>query len=295
MTSIAAQPIEQPAAASVRRPGLVRQAMRNRAVVIGGLILAACVTLGVLAPWLGTTDPQFIDVTKRLKMPGENHPLGTDHFGRDIYSRVLYGARISLFVGFAVAVLSIVIGTIIGLISGYVRAVDIVVMRVMDGLMAIPGILLAIALIAVSGATLTTVIIAITIPDIPRIVRLVRGVVLSLREEPYVEAAISLGTPVWRILMSHILPNTIAPLIVQGTFIAASAILVEAGLSFLGAGVPPEIPTWGNVMAEGRTYFRLAPWIIFFPGIMLSMAVLAVNIMGDGLRDTLDPRLMKRV
>ena len=295
MTSIAAQPIEQPAAASARRPGLLRQAMRNRAVVIGGLILAACVTFGVLAPWLGTTDPQFIDVTKRLKAPGETHPLGTDHFGRDIYSRVLYGARISLFVGFAVAVLSIVIGTIIGLISGYVRAVDIVVMRVMDGLMAIPGILLAIALIAVSGATLTTVIIAITIPDIPRIVRLVRGVVLSLREEPYVEAAISLGTPVWRILMSHILPNTIAPLIVQGTFIAASAILVEAGLSFLGAGVPPEIPTWGNVMAEGRTYFRLAPWIIFFPGIMLSIAVLAVNIMGDGLRDTLDPRLMKRV
>ncbi len=286
--------VEAPAV-KTRRPSLVRQALRNRAVSVGGLILIACILLGVLAPWLGTTDPQFIEIGQRLKTPGGEHLLGTDHFGRDIYSRVLYGARISLFVGFAVAVLSIVIGTVIGLISGYVRAVDIVVMRVMDGLMAIPGILLAIALIAVSGATLTTVIIAITIPDIPRIVRLVRGVVLSLREEPYVEAAISLGTPVWRILIFHILPNTIAPLIVQGTFIAASAILVEAGLSFLGAGVPPEIPTWGNVMAEGRTYFRLAPWIIFFPGVMLSIAVLAVNIMGDGLRDTLDPRLMKRV
>lgn len=295
MSTAAAQPFEQPAAAAVRRPGLLRQTLRNRAVTIGGAILLVCVLLGVAAPWLGTTDPQFIDVTQRLQTPGAEHLLGTDHFGRDIYSRVLYGARISLFVGFAVALLSIVIGTVIGLVSGYVRAVDIVVMRVMDGLMAIPGILLAIALIAVSGATLTTVIIAITIPDIPRIVRLVRGVVLSLREEPYVEAAISLGTPMWRILIFHILPNTIAPLIVQGTFIAASAILVEAGLSFLGAGVPPEIPTWGNVMAEGRTYFRLAPWIIFFPGLMLSIAVLAVNVMGDGLRDTLDPRLMKRV
>jgi peptide/nickel transport system permease protein len=293
--TVAAATFSAEPVAATRRPSLVRQALRNPAVIAGGLILVVCVLAGVLAPWLGTVDPQFIDVTKRLKTPSDAFLLGTDHFGRDIYSRVLYGARVSLFIGFAVALLSIVIGTAIGLVSGYIRALDTVVMRLMDGLMAIPGILLAIALIAVSGASLTTVIIAITIPDIPRIVRLVRGVVLSLREEPYVEAAISLGTPVWRILLFHILPNTIAPLIVQGTFIAASAILVEAGLSFLGAGVPPEIPTWGNVMAEGRTYFRLAPWIILFPGIALSITVLAVNIMGDGLRDTLDPRLAKRV
>ncbi len=287
--------VEAPAAAARKRPGIFRQALRNNAVTSGGIILIVCVLTGILAPWLGTVDPMFIDVTQRLRPPGGENLMGTDHFGRDIYSRVLYGARISLFIGLAVAVLSVVIGTLIGLVSGYIRALDLVVMRFMDGLMAIPGILLAIALIAVTGASLTTVIIAITIPDIPRIVRLVRGVVLSLREEPYVEAAISLGTPVWRILFFHILPNTIAPLIVQGTFIAASAILVEAGLSFLGAGVPPEIPTWGNVMAEGRSFFRLAPWIILFPGLMLSITVLAVNIMGDGLRDTLDPRLMKRV
>lgn len=278
-----------------RKRSLVRLALRNPAVIAGGAILFACVAVAILAPWLGTKDPQFIDVTKRLKAPSDLYLLGTDHFGRDIYSRVIYGARVSLFIGFTVAALSIVIGTAIGLISGYIRWVDAIVMRFMDGLMAIPGILLAIALIAVSGASLTTVIVAITIPDIPRIVRLVRSVVLTIREEPYVEAAIALGTPVWRILIFHVLPNTFAPLIVQGTFIAASAILVEAGLSFLGAGIPPETPSWGNVMAEGRQFFRLAPWIILFPGIMLSITVLAVNIMGDGLRDTLDPRLAKRV
>jgi len=287
-----------PAAVDAARPqkrGLLRLALRNPAVIAGGAILVACVAIATLAPYLGTKDPQFIDVTRRLKPPSDLHLLGTDNFGRDIYSRVVYGARVSLFIGFAVAALSIVIGTGIGLISGYVRWVDAIVMRFMDGLMAIPGILLAIALIAVSGASLSTVIVAITIPDIPRIVRLVRSVVLTIREEPYVEAAIALGTPVWRILIFHVLPNTFAPLIVQGTFIAASAILVEAGLSFLGAGIPPETPSWGNVMAEGRSYFRLAPWIILFPGIMLSITVLAVNIMGDGLRDTLDPRLAKRV
>ena len=287
--------LQAPGEAGPRKRSLVRQALRNPAVIAGGGILVACVAIAVLAPLLAPADPQFIEVTKRLKPPGDAFRLGTDQFGRDIYSRVIYGARVSLFIGFAVAALSIVIGTLIGLVSGYVRWVDAVVMRMMDGLMAIPGILLAIALIAVSGASLTTVIVAITIPDIPRIVRLVRSVVLSIREEPYVEAAIALGTPVWRILLFHVLPNTVAPLIVQGTFIAASAILVEAGLSFLGAGIPPETPTWGNVMAEGRQYFRLAPWIILFPGIMLSVTVLAVNIMGDGLRDTLDPRLAKRV
>jgi peptide/nickel transport system permease protein len=215
--------------------------------------------------------------------------------GRDIYTRALYGARISLAVGVSVAVLSIAIGLFIGLCAGYVRALDAVLMRVMDGLMAIPGILLAIALVSLAGANLGTVIVAITIPEIPRVVRLVRAIVLSVREEPYVEAAVAAGTRLPLILLRHVLPNTIPPLIVQATYVCASAMITEAILSFLGAGTPPEIPSWGNIMAEGRTYFQLAPWIIFFPGAALALTVLAVNVLGDGLRDTLDPRIAKRL
>ena len=213
----------------------------------------------------------------------------------DVYSRVIFGARVSLIVGLSVAVLSISLGLLIGLVSGYFRRVDGIVMRVMDGLMAIPAILLAIALVSLSGASLGTVIAAVAIPEIPRVVRLVRSIVLSIREEPYVEAAISVGTPTAKILWRHVLPNTIAPLIVQATFICGSAILVEAILSFLGVGIPPEIPTWGNIMAEGRSSFQLFPHNILYPGIFLALTVLGINMLGDGLRDTIDPRMSKKL
>jgi peptide/nickel transport system permease protein len=220
--------------------------------------------------------------------------MGTDSLGRDVYSRVIYGARVSLIVGIAVAVLSIAVGLVIGLVSGYIRWLDAIVMRVMDGLMAIPAILLAIGLVSLWGGGVLTVTLAIAVPEVPRVVRLVRSIVLSVREEPYVEAAVSVGTRLPLILIRHVLPNTVAPLIVQGTYVCASAILVEAILSFLGAGIPPEIPTWGNIMAEGRVLFQVYPHNIFFPGLFLALTVLAVNVLGDGLRDTLDPRLAKR-
>lgn len=272
-----------------------RGVLRHPGVIFGSLILIVLIVMAVLAPYLGTGDPRAIAPTERLQKASEAHWLGTDFYGRDLYTRVVYGARISLIVGVSVAVLAIAIGLVIGLLAGYIRWLDAVVMRVMDGLMAIPGILLAIALIALSGASLTTVIVAITVPDVPRVVRLVRSVVLTIREELYVQAAIAVGTRLPKILAKHVLPNTIAPLIVQGTYVAASAILAEAILSFLGAGIPPEVPTWGNIMAEGRIYFQIAPRIILFPGICLALTVLAVNVLGDGLRDTIDPRMSKRV
>jgi peptide/nickel transport system permease protein len=260
----------------------------------GGLILLL-LGMAILAPALATVDPIEIKPRFRLRPPSGAHWLGTDASGRDVWSRVAYGARVSLFIGVAVASLALLFGTLIGLISGYVRALDGVLMRIMDGMMAIPGILFAIALVTLSGANLLTVILAILTPEIPRVARLVRSIVLTIREEPYVEAAIGLGTPTSRILWSHVLPNTVPALIVQGTYIAASAILIEALLSFIGAGLSPEIPTWGNTIAEGRDVFQRAPWIILAPGAFLAATVLAINVMGDGLRDTLDPRLAKRI
>ena len=285
-----------------------RRLERNWSVRIGAAVLALLAIVAVSAPWLGTIDPILIDPVNRDLLPGTTAEvmtltgesfkhtfwLGSDSFGRDIYSRVLYGARISLLVGITVAILSLAIGLVIGLSAGYVRVLDSVVMRIMDGLMAIPGILLAIALVAMWGASLLTVIVALTIPDIPRVVRLTRSLVLSIREEPYVEAARALGTPLVKLLYRHVLPNTVAPLIVQGTYICASAILVEAILSFLGVGLPTDVPTWGNIMAEGRLQFQQYPHNVLFPGIFLTLTVLAVNMLGDGLRDTLDPRFSKR-
>ena len=262
---------------------------------IGGGLLLIMVFLAVFAPLLFTSDPIQMNPVERLKTPSFIHWFGTDMFGRDIYSRTVYGSRISLVVGLVAAVLSVILGLFIGLVAGYIRFLDAILMRIMDGLMAIPGILLAIALVSLSGASLITVTIAITIPEIPRVVRLVRSIVLSVREEPYVEAAIAAGTRLPLILSRHVLPNTIPPLIVQATYVCASAMLTEAILSFLGAGTPPEVPSWGNIMAEGRLYFQIAPWIIFFPGITLAVTVLAVNVLGDGLRDTLDPRIAKQM
>jgi peptide/nickel transport system permease protein len=221
--------------------------------------------------------------------------MGSDSFGRDIYSRVLYGTRVSLLVGILTAALALFFGILLGLCAGYLRRLDGLLMRVMDGLMAIPAILLAIALVALWRASIATVVVAIAITEIPRVTRLVRSLVLSIREEPYIEAAVSLGTPTWRIMLGHILPNCIAPLLVQGTYVCAAAILVEAILSFLGVGLPPDIPTWGNIMAEGRVQFVSYPHNVFYPGVFLAVTVLAVNILGDGLRDTLDPKMAKRV
>jgi len=258
-------------------------------------VLAAMVLIALLAPLLGTVDPQSLSPVQRLKQPSGEHWFGTDMLGRDVYSRVIYGARISLAVGIAVAILSIVVGLAIGLVTGFLRWLDAVVMRVMDGLMSIPSVLLAIALMALTKASVGNVIVAITVAEVPRVVRLVRGLVLSLREQPFVEAAIAAGTSLPLILMRHILPNTIAPLLVQGTYICASAMIIEAILSFIGAGTPPNVPSWGNIMAEARSLFQIAGYLIFFPGLFLSLTVLAVNLLGDGMRDALDPRLARRM
>ena len=271
------------------------QMARDTGVLIGGGLLAILVIVGVLAPFLGTKNPLFINPIARLQMPSWQYWFGTDMLGRDVFSRAVYGARTSIVVGVTVSTLSVAVGLVIGLVSGYFPWVDAVVARIMDGVMAIPAILLAIALIALSGASLLTVIVALTIPEVPRVVRLVRSVVLIAREEPYIEAAISLGTSTPLILGRHILPNVVAPLNVQGTYIAASAMLLEAILSFLGIGLPPEMPSWGNIMADGRAVFQIAPWIILFPGILLGIAILAMNVVGDGLRDALDPRLARRI
>lgn len=268
---------------------------RHPLVAVGCAILAVMATAAMLAPALWTVDPFAQLPVQRLRPPSAEHWLGTDHLGRDLWSRVVYGTRVSLTIGVAVAVLSIAIGLAVGLVAGYVRMLDGVLMRVMDGLMAIPGILLAVALVSLSGASRLTVIAAITVPEIPRVARLVRAVVLSVREEPYVEAAIAVGTPLPLILLRHILPNCVPPLIVQATYVCGSAMLTEAILSFLGAGTPPEIPSWGNMMAEGRRLFAVAPHVVLFPGIALALTILAVNVLGDGLRDRLDPKLAKRV
>ena len=284
-------------AAHERRPLLARSAeaiRRNPTIFIGAALLAVLVAVAILAPAIAG-DPFRQAPINRMRPPSERWWFGTDQFGRDIFARTVYGSRVSLTVGISVALFSSFIGLLIGLGCGYFRALDAVLMRVMDGLMAIPSILLAIALITLTRPGLGIVIIAIVIPEVPRVARVVRSVVLSIRSQAYVESAVAGGTRSLKLLMRHILPNTLAPLIVQATYVCASAMLIEAGLSFLGAGVPPEIPSWGNIIAQGRTFFQIAPWSILIPGAFLAVTVLAVNMLGDGMRDRLDPRLARRM
>lgn len=278
------------------RTGIRGFIFRHPTMAIGGFMLLALLLIAIFAPFLGTPDPNAIAPAKRNLEPSAAHWFGTDAYGKDIYARVLYGARISLIVGFAVAILSSIAGLCIGLVAGFIRWTDGIIMRVMDGLMSIPSILLAVALMALTRASVENVVMAITVAEIPRVSRLVRGVVLSLREQPFVDAAIAAGTNTPMIILRHILPNTIAPLTVQATYICASAMITEAILSFIGAGVPPTIaPSWGNIMADGRALWEVKPYIIFFPAVFLSLTVLAVNLLGDGLRDAVDPRMAKRL
>jgi len=268
---------------------------KNPTLILGALLLVAVAIIALAAPLIAAQDPQAIDPVARLQSASAEHLFGTDALGRDVFSRTLWGGRVSLLVALSVAAAATSIGVALGLLAGFVRSVDALIMRIMDGLMAIPDILLAIALMAVTKAGLGTIIVAITIPQVPRVVRLVRSLSLILREQLFVEAAHAIGTRLPVILWRHILPNILAPLIVQATFIAASAVLVEAVLSFLGVGVSPEIPSWGNMMAEGRNFIAVAFHIILYPGIFLAVTVLAINLMGDGLRDALDPRLARQL
>jgi peptide/nickel transport system permease protein len=278
-----------------RRGRIVTYVRRHPMIVAGGALLLLMAIIAIAAPWLGTTDPKALAPRLRLRTPSAQYWFGTDMLGRDIYSRVMYGARVSLSVGLAVAALSTIVGLAIGLVSGYLRMLDSIVMRMMDGLMSIPPVLLAIALMALTRPSVENVILAIAVSEIPRVSRLVRGLVLSLREQPFVEAAVATGTRLPAILLRHILPNTLAPLTVQATYVCASAMITEAILSFIGAGTPPNIPSWGNIMAEARSLFQVAAYIMLFPAIFLSLTVLAVNLLGDGLRDALDPRLARRM
>lgn len=272
----------------------VRRELRGAPAMLAVVVLASMIVMALAAPWLGTVDPTAIAPGSRLKPPFGDFLLGTDAFGRDLWSRVAYGARVSLVAGLGASLASVAAGLVLGLLAGWFRLLDGLIMRTMDALMAIPGILLAIALVSVSGASLATVMVAITLPEIPRVVRLVRGQILSVRTEPYVEAALALGTPLPLLAWRHLLPATLAPLTIQATYVFASAMLTEAILSFLGAGIPPEIPSWGNIMSEGRVFFRILPGLILFPGLFLSLTVLSVNILGDALRDALDPRTERR-
>ena len=277
------------------RRGAIGFLRNNPTVAIGGALLLALVLIGIFAPYLWTVDPTALAPAKRTRPPSADYWFGTDALGRDVYSRVLYGTRVSLTVGLSVALLATLAGLAIGLVSGFVRWADGIVMRVMDGLMSIPPILLAIALMALTRGSVGNVIMAITVAEIPRVSRLVRSVVLSLREQAYVDAAIASGTRAPMIILRHILPNTMAPMLVQATYVCASAMIVESILSFIGAGTPPTIPSWGNIMAEGRALWQVKPYIVFFPAAFLSITVLAVNLVGDGLRDALDPRMAKNL
>ena len=271
----------------------LRAVARNKMLALGVLLLLTVVLLSIFAGWVAASDPEQIRPRLRLRAPEGAFPFGTDGLGRDIFSRVLHGGRLSLQVGLLSAAIAAVVGTVIGLVAGFSRLLDAIIMRIVDGLMAIPSLLLAVAIVSLVGPNMLSITGAIAIAEVPRVVRLVRGVVLTVREEPYVRAAEGLGIPTHLLLARHILPSCISPMVVQTTHMFAVGILAEAVLGFLGVGFPPELPTWGNVLAEGRSIFQRAPWTIIFPGLFLGMTVLAVNILGDALRDRLDPRLAR--
>jgi peptide/nickel transport system permease protein len=265
--------------------------LRRKIALLGAILVALNVLIALFAPAIGRWEPQLLDVKARLSPPTASHWMGTDDVGRDVWSRVIHGTRLSMLVGGAVVALSFVGGIVFGLLGGYYRPLDNVLMRVMDGFMAFPGIILAIALMASLGPSVVNVIVALGVVYVPRVARIVRGSVLVIRETPYVEAALALGVPDLIVLGRHVLPNCLSPVIVQGTFIFAAAVLGEAALSFLGVGVPPQIPSWGNVLAEGRLYLQQAPWLTLFPGAAIMACILGLNLFGDGLRDMLDPKL----
>lgn len=292
MTLISA-PVEAVPMGRLQLSDLPRLARRHPLVLVGGGLLVLLIILAFAAP-LYAGDPVLIDPFKRLQPPSAEMWFGSDNLGRDVFARTICGARISLMVGLISAACAALAGLLIGVVAGYSRSFDNVVMRVMDGLMSIPTILLAIALISLTGPGIGILIVAIAIPETPAVARLVRSVVLGVRERPYVEAALCGGARLPRVLWRHILPSTIPALMVQGATVCASAILTEAGLSFLGVGVPPEIPSWGNMIASSRLYLAIAPLTIFAPGICLAVTVLAVNLLGDGLRDMFDPRAKRR-
>ena len=269
----------------------LRQLRRRRVALLGMVLVALNVLVAVLAPAIGRWEPQRLDVQARLAPPTATHWMGTDDVGRDVWSRVVHGTRLSMLVGGAVVALSFVGGIVFGLLGGYYRPLDNVLMRIMDGFMAFPGIILAIAMMASLGPSVVNVIVALGVVYVPRVARIVRGSVLVIRETPYVEAALALGAPDLTVLGRHVLPNCLSPVIVQGTFIFAAAVLGEAALSFLGVGVPPQIPSWGNVLAEGRLYLQQAPWLTLFPGGAIMGCILGLNLFGDGLRDLLDPKM----
>ncbi len=286
--------------AAARQPAglwsaVLRALARSRAALVGGVIVLAVLLVAILAPLLSPYDPLEIDVPRRLLGPTGVHPFGTDNMGRDILSRVIFGARISLLVGSLVVLFSAGAGIVLGLLAGYTDRLDRILMRIMDGLMAFPTTLLAIALMAALGARLSNVIIALAIVFTPRVARVVRSVTLVVRELDYVQAAQALGARDSRILARHILPNCLPPVIVQGTFIFAESVLAEAALSFLGVGLPPYIPSWGTIITTGRMFMQTAPWITIFPGVAILVAVLGLNLLGDGLRDLADPRLRGRL
>jgi peptide/nickel transport system permease protein len=282
--------------AGKRQSGRLRRSVRRHpTLILGGTVLALMIAMAIVVPILPLDDPMAMNPLQRLKPPSWAHPFGTDNFGRDVMTRSIWGAQVSIVVGLSVAALSTLIGLVIGIISGFYRAADAVIMRFMDGLMSIPSILLAIALVSINKPSIVTLIAAITIVEIPRVVRVVRAVVLTVREQAYVEAAISVGTRPMKLLFSHVLPNALAPIIVQSTFICAVAVLIEASLSFLGVGTPPEVPSWGNMMASARPFVHQASWMLLLPGVMLSITVLSINLVGDGLRDMLDPRFARRL
>lgn len=290
---VSPSPIVAVGAAQTRFASLVAMARRNMLIAVPGAMLGLMAFIAIFAPYLGTVDPTSLNPAARLQDPSAAHWFGTDMLGRDLYSRVIYGSRVSLIVGLSVAFFSSVAGLVVGMMSGFIRWLDPIIMRIMDGMMSIPPILLAIALVALTGGSMQNVIIAITIAEIPRTTRLVRSVVLSVREEPYVDAAVTAGSSTPKILLKHILPNTVAPITVQATYVCAAAMIAESILSFIGAGLPPIVPSWGNIIADARSLWQMKPLMIFFPALFLSICVLAVNLLGDGLRELIDPRLVK--